>query len=829
MDFLLLSSYLGDAHRGFGCELAIEEDGLIEVDGSLNVSGDNPVFILSGTISVASLDISNHGKFTVTSSGKLLTSSLRLHAWTETTVALNAVIGSNENIISIDNIEIGFGAKLSFAHSELYVESTSFKMDATSKLIINGGKKNVSITAKDFILQDEAVIDVSEGGEGSTAPGSSSDSRGASYGGEGGLNPDSTYGSTVYPTEYGSGTPNANGGGIIMLNITNKAEINGALLANGALSSSTGGASGGTILIEAGTLQGHGRLSVNGGKSSSGSGGGGGRIALIATSMSRFMGNIAAFGGSGPKSNGAAGTEYQHYKTSGDSKVEKVSIDNNGLTTDSITHVTKINDLTELNIKGFGQAKFNSLQPIKIGTILGDYTGTLTVFAHQVIDIASSYGILTPYALMCKLIIKEGGQARIPPKILLTDDDITGKDWYNLELYGTVLAVRELTVSTGGKALIHSKSRSGLSSEDLKPSGTLSLNKIDVTTDGLLELSLDSMDKYTVQMIKELNVKYGGKVIGQNLDIQTPILEVAYGGELSVSGGNKDKGTGDGHSGISGSGGSHGGTGGLSNSNVKPSTNYTGIIEDATDFGSAGGDGATESGGRGGGYIKLTVTNLLNIHGTLSADGDDTVNNGGAGSGGGIKIHVSGDMKGSGIISVRGGDSKTGGGGGGGRIYIYGAGRFNYLGDYRLCGGTSTSSQAGGSGTSFVEFRKSGIPDYVKYLYLDNSCSSGATEGVTFIDLPGQALHTLDSLNIADNTKVWFTTPKLHFIAQTLECGTGSKIIVDNHVVFSADVNQIYSAITCSFDLKQDGELRLPNTVELKGKSSTLEGNFLHL
>jgi hypothetical protein len=98
--------------------------------------------------------------------------------------------------------------------------------------------------------------------------------------------------------------------------------------------------------------------------------------------------------------------------------------------------------------------------------------------------------------------------------------------------------------------------------------------------------------------------------------------------------------------------------------------------------------------------------------------------------------------------------------------------------------------------------------------------------GVTFIDLPGQTLHTLDSLHIAHNTELRFTTPSLHFTARTLECGTGSKIVVDNHVVFSANVYQTYSAIACSFDLKQDGELRLPNTVELKGKSSTLEGKL---
>jgi hypothetical protein len=625
--------------------------------------------------------------------------------------------------------------------------------------------------------------------------------------------------------DYGSGSLSARGGGILNLIVSATAEIDGSLLAVGANSTTTGGASGGTIYIEAATLQGHGKLSVNGGDSSSGGGGGGGRIALKAPLQSDFLGDVTAYGSSGSTNYGAAGTIYKEYEQSGGSQIKKVTIDNNDHVTEAFSHISGVVTLTELEINGYGQVQFDGTSSFEVGTVTGDYTGTLTILENQVYEIATSYGTLTPYALKCKLIIKENGEATIPAKILLTDDDATGLDWYNLEIYGTVLGVREMTVSSGGQVLIHSQSRSGLSSTNLKPIGTLSLSKIDVTTDGLLELSLDSMDPYTLEMIKEFNVKFGGTVTGRNLFIESPAAEIAYGGVLNVNGGNLDAGNGAGDSGTTGAGGSHGGAGGASADDVLPSANYTGLLNAATEFGSAGGNGSTDSGLRGGGYLKLTIANKLTLHGLVSADGkgNDTIN-GGGGSGGAVYIIVSGDIDGSGSVSVKGGASGSGGGGGGGRIHIKVDGSFDYLGDYKLCGGTSATGQAGGSGTAFATFQQTGTPGYVNYGYLDNSCASGATDGVTVIHLPNIPLYELANLNIGDNTKVWLNTAGLHFKAKTLTCGSGSTIRVDNDVVFSADVDLSYSAITCSFDLKQDGELRLPNSVELKGESSTLEG-----
>ncbi|KAH3816430.1 hypothetical protein DPMN_117946 [Dreissena polymorpha] len=702
-------------------------------------------------------------------------------------------------------------------------------MDSLSKLILQGTKKKLSITTTELTIEDGAVINLNGGGFLADGTGSSTTKVGASYGGVGGSNSTSaSYGSTNSPADYGSGTSSARGGGIIDLSITGTAEIDGSLSVEGLNGTTSGGASGGSIKIKAATLQGHGKLSAIGGSTAaaSGGGGGGGRIAIDATTMTSFLGDVSVCGGAGASggSPGAAGTIYKKYQQSGGAQFETVTVDNCAQVSESFTHVSGVQSMTDLVINGHGQVKFDGTLPVTINKILGDYSGTLTISSGQTFSIATSYGTLSPYALMCKIVIKEGGLATIPSKILLKDDDATGKDWYNLEIYGTVIGVREMTVSSGGRVVIHSKSRSGLDTSNLKPIGTLGFNNIDVTMDGILELSLDSMDRYTLSMVKQFNVKYGGKVEARNLFISSPVMEVAYGGLLSVDRGNMNDGKSPGGNGNSGAGGTHGGKGGDSTNGMKPLSNFEGLFNQATEFGSAGGNGTSETGAKGGGYIILEINTLLTVEGTISANGGSANSTSGGGSGGAIHVQVIKDMKGSGMLSVTGGSSVSGGGGGGGRIFIDVDGDFHFQGNYKLHGGSSTSGQAGGSGTTYAIVQEAGSPGYVENFFFDNSGAKGAVDGVSYIDVKSANLYTVNNLNLGGSTRVWLFTPNLHFKAKTLTCGSRSTIVVGDNTVFSPDYELTYSAIMCSFDLKQDGELRLPKSVELKGEASSLEG-----
>ena len=73
-------------------------------------------------------------------------------------------------------------------------------------------------------------------------------------------------------------------------------------------SSNNGGGSGGSILITTKTLEGSGKITVNGGAGGAGSGSGG-RIAVHWHDREWWFGQFQAFGGSSSK-NGGAGTIY---------------------------------------------------------------------------------------------------------------------------------------------------------------------------------------------------------------------------------------------------------------------------------------------------------------------------------------------------------------------------------------------------------------------------------------------------------------------------------------------------------------------------------------
>ncbi|MBX3412575.1 MAG: hypothetical protein KF708_07800 [Pirellulales bacterium] len=107
------------------------------------------------------------------------------------------------------------------------------------------------------------------------------------------------------------------------------------------------------------------------------------------------------------------------------------------------------------------------------------------------------------------------------------------------------------------------------------------------------------------------------------------------------------------------------------------------------DFGSGGADG-----GRGGGAIKLTISQYLQLDGTIRANG---LQGRSGGSGGSIYI-ITGAWSGAGLISANGGSRDSGpypgGAGGGGRIAIY-YGISNFTGVVTAANGFPGSGQPG--------------------------------------------------------------------------------------------------------------------------------------
>ncbi|KAH9328001.1 hypothetical protein KI387_000109, partial [Taxus chinensis] len=82
-------------------------------------------------------------------------------------------------------------------------------------------------------------------------------------------------------------------------------------------------------------------------------------------------------------------------------------------------------------------------------------------------------------------------------------------------------------------------------------------------------------------------------------------------------------------------------------------------------YGSKGGTTTREKelGGGGGGRVKIVVSGILDVNGSISADGGDGGHEGGGGSGGSIILLVP-KLKGTGAVSASGGKGWAGGGGG---------------------------------------------------------------------------------------------------------------------------------------------------------------------
>ena len=105
-----------------------------------------------------------------------------------------------------------------------------------------------------------------------------------------------------------------------------------------------------------------------------------------------------------------------------------------------------------------------------------------------------------------------------------------------------------------------------------------------------------------------------------------------------------------------------------------------------TTWGSGGGAGHKfgETGGAGGGAMRLVVGGVLRVDGAISANGEATLGGGGGGSGGSVWVEYV-ELQGNGSISANGGaaasdvrhygstdGSNGGGGGGGGRVAVQG-------------------------------------------------------------------------------------------------------------------------------------------------------------
>ncbi|MFC1952598.1 FG-GAP-like repeat-containing protein [Chloroflexota bacterium] len=271
-----------------------------------------------------------------------------------------------------------------------------------------------------------------------------------------------------------------------------------------------------------------------------------------------------------------------------------------------------------------------------------------------------------------------------------------------------------------GDLIIHNNTTPGTTSI---PDGTHNFNSIAITQGNLIISSGSTVttrnftigDNATLYQnggsitTGNLSILSGGTVTHStgytvNLTVTTDLI-VAEGGNITANGlGYRwGQGPGAGETYFSyGGGAGHGGNGGMCDCyyHVAGGTAY-GSMTEPTEPGSGGGGGTYA--GAGGGVIRLDVTGMLTINGSVTADGDNarwTASDGG-GSGGSIYITTH-TLAGSGSITVDGGNAVEykAGGGAGGRIAIYYI-TDNFIGIKSAHGGSGI--EYGGAGTIFLD------------------------------------------------------------------------------------------------------------------------------
>ncbi|WP_100922754.1 Ig-like domain-containing protein [Candidatus Thiodictyon syntrophicum] len=589
--------------------------------------------------------------------------------------------------LTFDNIVLRNGARV-VADAGLRVLGT-LSIGANSTLTHSGGlEAGLQIQAARVVVESGGAIDVTgrgylggnKSGLGETAHtlgfaagaqrghGGSHGGLGASYSGASG-NASPVYGDPARPNRLGSGGGawggvGGDGGGYVRIQASESVIVEGAIRADGSLSSSSasGEGAGGSVWITTAHLAGAGSISANGGTTNGGNhvGGGGGRVAIDADAVDgtdAFAGlrAISAWRGRGYYDNtrGGAGTVY--LKIGG---VDELIIDDNdtgvsspmgtpfslmgpGVTTavtaDSLTTDGEIPLLTNALV---GLRINPDLEQVESFTILAN-TGTEIVVETpnengvDFMDVAAvGKGYVGDYRYT-NLTLRGAGHLDLGDRLTVTD---------TLRITEHGLMTHPETTTTYAAML------------DIE-AGTLTIDatgRIDVTGRGYL----------------------GGNKGG--------LGETAY--TLDFTAGAQR-----------GNGGSYGGIGGHYSGADGVTNLVYGSPTDPADLGSGGGAwGGT--GGDGGGRVFITAGAIEN-DGEIHADGSlSTGSASGEGSGGTVNIRT-GDLTGSGLITASGGTTGGGShvGGGGGRIGI------RYSGTLSLPGGniqTRGGDGAYGDGTA---------------------------------------------------------------------------------------------------------------------------------
>ena len=521
-----------------GCQssITIDEGCTMDVTQVNNflMRADSPVFLIMGTLQGEEITVAPDGSVTVGSEGALVMSSLKLMSSSSITLAEGSVVGTAGSGFKLDTLSVGPSSIITFyEQSSVEIEAINLEFMLNSRIETTSELKTFTIKGVTMTMYDKSLLQVNGGGN-NAGDGACDETKGATYGGQGGASTVSPLGSVESPSDYGTGCSTIRGGGKVTVEVTSLI-LDGIISANGDNSSTTGGASGGTIVITADSLTGHGDILAQGGAGIGMPGGGGGRISLDIDSI-EFIGAVSTHGGLGTFP-GAAGTVFSEYIELGNTK-QKITVDNEKIITDAVTGITDglSSVSTTLEVLGDAVVMFTSdtQNLYNLQSLVGDYTGIIYALSGQRLELATTSGIQSHYALPCKVHIEEGSHVEFSPKLMLVDPVMTNRERSNLYVGGTLAGVTHLTVGENGQ--VELLSTSNTENSITSTAGMVAFTSLNILSSGVLSVGLDSTEPFTLKALDTVGVHYGGKVLSKKLVVEAPAIHISYKGEVSVDG-----------------------------------------------------------------------------------------------------------------------------------------------------------------------------------------------------------------------------------------------------------------------------------------------------
>lgn len=817
--------------RTFSCDLEIQAGGsLYSYSQPIFVGPSSPTVVIAGTLDAAEPVLGKDKVLKVAPTGEVRSNNLRLLKGSVVQVDPYGIIKKSFSHLQfhLSSLRLDTNAQLIFAQENATLKADSLHLSQGVTITSGASFKRLNITANNMIIDNQARITTDSGGYLGGPGEAKSSGSGCGHGGEGGgVQGGASYGSVFEPQHYGSGN-NARGGGVVFLNIKEKLTLYGSISANGA-DDSAGGASGGSILIRAGTLSGHGEIVSNGGKglgsarSNLGAGGSGGRVALYITDKTPFTGTLTTYGGCGATC-GAAGTIFIREYVVG-LPLNSTIVDNGNRKTEAntiIMHEQKISYAMRL-LKLVNGARLevatipNVEMKIAIQHLEGDGSGSLHVHRNQSLTLGAGKAVtLRPFMFPWAMIVDEGATLNLAPVLFITRTVVSP----SLYLAGKLNGGQEINVGQDASVVI---AKTGIIGTFTTTPGVYSFRSLKVSSGGRITIEADKVANVPVEVRSiSIDVAFGGVLEGRYLRVITPLLNVAFNGILRADGLGNPPGTGYGAGSSSLlTGGGYGGCGG---GNTNESCVVYGSLYKAAEFGSGGGTSQEPDGNHGtaGGIIDVMASHLV-VDGVISSNGQsgDSTKTGG-GSGGSVDISVTEKLSGRGQIKAEGGDGvgEITGAGGGGRISLLITGDDKFSGTFSARGGNS-SAKSGSPGTVYIEVGKTVLR--VKKLFLDNSGVHSTSPLPVFLKPSSVASYNFQELRL--NGKVMLHVEK-NMQVDKLVTDSNSVTYIKDNVTFTAEPNSRYLQPYCSFVVESDGEIRIPDEVMFLGNSNVFKGTL---